>query len=113
FADEKVLETIAHLVPGITYWIVPVFLMPLSLFVCFIQTFVFVLLSQLYISEVSHPPHEEHGHPETENVEHAAAVAAALGFIDANSSGAGNALAHVERKLTRDLREREFSQSIL
>jgi len=77
FADEKVLETIAHLVPGITYWIVPVFLMPLSLFVCFIQTFVFVLLSQLYISEVSHPPHEEHGHPETENVEHAAAVAAA------------------------------------
>src|ERR1041385_3286144 len=54
FSDEKVLDTIAHLVPGITYWIVPVFLMPLSLFVCFIQTFVFVLLSQLYISEVSH-----------------------------------------------------------
>ena len=76
FADEKVLETIAHLVPGITYWIVPVFLMPLSLFVCFIQTFVFVLLSQLYISEVSHPPHEEDGHAETESVEHAAAVAA-------------------------------------
>ncbi|HEU5238696.1 MAG TPA: F0F1 ATP synthase subunit A [Pyrinomonadaceae bacterium] len=76
FADEKVLETIAHLVPGITYWIVPVFLMPLSLFVCFIQTFVFVLLSQLYISEVSHPPHEEHDHAETESVEHAAAVAA-------------------------------------
>jgi F-type H+-transporting ATPase subunit a len=64
FADEQVMETISHLVPGITYWIVPVLIMPLSLFVCFIQTFVFVLLSQLYISEVSHPPHEEHGHEE-------------------------------------------------
>lgn len=76
FADEKVLDTISHLVPGVTYWGVPVFLMPLSLFVCFIQTFVFVLLSQLYISEVSHPPHEEHAHAEVEGVEHAAAVAA-------------------------------------
>src|SRR5438067_12856034 len=62
FADEKVLDTIAHLAPGITYWIVPVVLMPLSLFVAFIQTFVFVLLSQLYISEVSHPPHDSHAH---------------------------------------------------
>jgi len=62
FADEKVLDTVAHLVPGITYWGVPVLLMPLSLFVAFIQTFVFVLLSQLYISEVSHPPHDSH-HP--------------------------------------------------
>ena len=76
FADEKVLDTISHLVPGVTYWGVPVFLMPLSLFVCFIQTFVFVLLSQLYISEVSHPPHEEHAHEEAEGVGHAVAAAA-------------------------------------
>jgi F-type H+-transporting ATPase subunit a len=62
FSDEKVLDTISHLAPGITYWGVPVVLMPLSLFVAFIQTFVFVLLSQLYISEVSHPPHDSH-HP--------------------------------------------------
>ena len=48
------------MVPGVTYWIVPIFLMPLSLFVCFIQTFVFVLLSQLYLSEVSHAPHDFH-----------------------------------------------------
>jgi hypothetical protein len=34
--------------------------MPLSIFVSFIQTFVFILLSQLYLSEVSHGPHEEH-----------------------------------------------------
>jgi len=76
FADEQVMETISHLIPGITYWIVPVLIMPLSLFVCFIQTFVFVLLSQLYLSEVSHAPHDEHAHEEVEHVEHAAAVAA-------------------------------------
>jgi len=76
FADEQVMETISHLVPGITYWIVPVLIMPLSLFVCFIQTFVFVLLSQLYLSEVSHAPHEEHAHEEAEGVEHAVAAAA-------------------------------------
>src|SRR5437588_6156376 len=34
FADEKVLDTIAHLAPGITYWVVPCILMPLMLFVC-------------------------------------------------------------------------------
>jgi F-type H+-transporting ATPase subunit a len=67
FADEKVAETISHLAPGVTYWIVPVLLMPLSLFVAFIQTFVFVLLSQLYLSEVSHAPHDAHGeHAHTE-----------------------------------------------
>src|SRR5437588_2199672 len=72
FADEKVLDSIAHLAPGITYWVVPVALMPLSLFVALIQTFVFILLSQLYISEVSHPPHDgkaEHGHAEDESEE--------------------------------------------
>src|SRR2546428_800723 len=72
FADEKVLDTVAHLVPGITYWGAPVILMPLSLFVAFIQTFVFVLLSQLYISEVSHAPHDpraEHGLAEDESEE--------------------------------------------
>ena len=60
FADEQVLETVAHMAPPIT-WFAPIFLMPLSVFVAFIQTFVFILLSQLYISEVSHPPHEAHG----------------------------------------------------
>lgn len=60
FADEKVSSTVAGLYPSITHWIIPVFLMPLGVFVAFIQTFVFVLLSQLYLSEVSHDPHEEH-----------------------------------------------------
>ncbi|HKC63599.1 MAG TPA: F0F1 ATP synthase subunit A [Pyrinomonadaceae bacterium] len=62
FADEKVAENIANLAPGKTYWIVPVLIMPLGLFVAFIQTFIFIFLSMVYISEVSHPPHTEHGH---------------------------------------------------
>src|SRR5205807_10169794 len=74
FADEKVMDSIAHLAPGYTYWVVPVFLMPLSLFVAFIQTFVFVLLSQLYISEVSHPPHDSHAHVPDDGMEIVAPV---------------------------------------
>lgn len=66
FADEQVSSTVATLFPPITYWLVPVLLMPLGVFVSFIQTFVFILLSQLYLSEVSHAPHEEHG----EHIEH-------------------------------------------
>lgn len=58
FADEKVMETVAHLAPPFT-WVGPLVLMGLSVFVAFIQTFVFILLSQLYLSEVSHP-HEHH-----------------------------------------------------
>ena len=60
FADEKVSHTVAGLFPRYTHWLLPVALMPLGVFVAFIQTFVFILLSQLYLSEVSHAPHEEH-----------------------------------------------------
>jgi F-type H+-transporting ATPase subunit a len=59
FADEKVVHTVSQLAPPWT-WVAPLLLMPLSIFVAFIQTFVFILLSQLYLSEVSHAPHEEH-----------------------------------------------------
>jgi len=60
FADEKVSHTVSNLYPRVTHWLVPVFLMPLGVFVSFIQTFVFILLSQLYLSEVSHGAHDEH-----------------------------------------------------
>lgn len=60
FGDEQILGTISNLAPW-TKWGLPVLIMPLSLFVAFMQTFIFVLLSILYISEVSHH-HEEHGH---------------------------------------------------
>jgi len=67
FADEKVLETLAGLAPPAT-WFAPILLMPLSVFVALIQTFVFILLSQLYLSEVSHAPHE-HGHSHGEHAD--------------------------------------------
>jgi len=64
FADEKVMHTVTHLAPPWTAFAIPNIFLPilmsLSLFVCFVQTFVFVLLSQLYLSEVSHPPHDPH-----------------------------------------------------
>jgi F-type H+-transporting ATPase subunit a len=59
FADEKVVHTVSGLAVPYT-WVGPLLLMPLSIFVAFIQTFVFILLSQLYLSEVSHSSHEEH-----------------------------------------------------
>src|SRR5215216_188628 len=59
FADEKVMETLSQLAPPATFF-APILLMPLSVFVALIQTFVFILLSQLYISEVSHAPHDSH-----------------------------------------------------
>src|SRR5437763_6843083 len=74
FSDEKVLDTIAHLAPPYTKLFVPFALMPLSLFVAFILTFVFVLLSQLYISEVSHPPHDSHHAHEEDGMEIVAPV---------------------------------------
>src|SRR6266436_2910984 len=64
FADEKVFNTITQLKPPYSSFIIPnlfiVVLFLLSLFVSAVQTFVFILLSQLYLSEVSHAPHEEH-----------------------------------------------------
>src|SRR5215210_7814172 len=60
FGDEQILGTISNLAWW-TKWGLPVLIMPLSLFVAFMQTFIFVLLSILYISEVSH--HDDgHGH---------------------------------------------------
>src|SRR5258708_350770 len=59
FADEQVMETVTTLAPPWTLFTFPNLMLPLlmvlSLFVCFVQTFVFILLSQLYLSEVSHP----------------------------------------------------------
>ncbi|HEV7684017.1 MAG TPA: F0F1 ATP synthase subunit A [Pyrinomonadaceae bacterium] len=78
FADEKVVHTVSGLAVPYT-WVGPLLLMPLSIFVAFIQTFVFILLSQLYLSEVSHAPHEEHAHgADASDHDHAPAEQAAL-----------------------------------
>ncbi|MEZ5424914.1 MAG: F0F1 ATP synthase subunit A [Pyrinomonadaceae bacterium] len=60
FADEQISAQISSLYPPITQFLLPVALMPLAVFVAFVQTLVFTLLSMIYISEVTHPPHEEH-----------------------------------------------------
>jgi F-type H+-transporting ATPase subunit a len=61
FADEQISSQISGLAPPFTQFLLPVALLPLAVFVAFVQTLVFTLLSMIYISEVSHPPHD---HPE-------------------------------------------------
>lgn len=69
FADHQVFDTVANLAPPWTYFAFPILIMltALGVFVALIQTFVFILLSQLYISEVSHAPHEEHEEHEADH----------------------------------------------
>jgi F-type H+-transporting ATPase subunit a len=62
FADEQISSQVANLYAPYTQFLVPIALMPLAVFVAFVQTLVFTLLSMIYISEVSHAPHEHiHG----------------------------------------------------
>jgi len=71
FSDEQVMTQISNLYSPYTNFLLPVALMGLSVFVAFMQTFIFVLLSIIYISEVSHAPHaeEHHGGGEHPNLE--------------------------------------------
>src|SRR5918911_923187 len=63
FGDEQVGANIANLAPPYTLFIIPAVLMVLSVFAAVMQTFIFTLLSMIYIGEVSHAPHEDHaGH---------------------------------------------------
>jgi len=59
FGDHLVLSIFSDLVP----LFVPIVFMALGLFVCFIQAFVFCLLTMVYISlATAHHDHDEHGH---------------------------------------------------
>jgi F-type H+-transporting ATPase subunit a len=79
FADEQVAAIISGLFPPFTQFFVPIILLPLAVFIALVQTFVFTLLSMIYISGVSHAPHDhEHGH----------------GHADGHDVHAGNAYAH-------------------
>lgn len=63
YADELIAATISGIAPPYTQFLVPVVLLPLALFVAFIQAFVFTLLSMIYLGEVSHAPHDhDHAH---------------------------------------------------
>jgi F-type H+-transporting ATPase subunit a len=63
FLNMFVDHTIAGVFEGIQPWIVPILLpLPLAVFVAFLQTMVFVMLSMVYLAETV--PHEEHDHDE-------------------------------------------------
>ena len=51
-------EQVSGAVAGMVQWGLPVLLMPLGLLTAFLQTFIFVLLSMVYLGEVSH--HDDH-----------------------------------------------------
>ena len=72
FADEQISLIISGLFPPFTQFIVPVILLPLAVFVALVQTLVFTLLSMIYISEVSHAPHDHDPSHEHEHLGEAA-----------------------------------------
>lgn len=67
FADQMIGSQFLKLAP----WFVPIFTIVLGVFVAFVQTFIFIMLSMVYLSETV--PHEEH---DTEEHGHAQEVAA-------------------------------------
>ncbi|MFV0389001.1 MAG: F0F1 ATP synthase subunit A [Pyrinomonadaceae bacterium] len=68
FADEQISMQISGLAPPFTHFLLPVALMPLAVFVAFVQTLVFTLLSMIYIGEVTHS--EEHHDDSHRDVKH-------------------------------------------
>ena len=76
FSDEQVFGQITNLYPPITQFLVPLPLTLLGVFVAFVQTLVFTLLSMIYISEVSHAPHD-HQHGGVHSLETGEAIATA------------------------------------
>jgi F-type H+-transporting ATPase subunit a len=62
FSDEQIFTQITNLYPPFTQFGVPLLLTLLGIFVAIVQTIVFTFLSMIYISEVTHAPHDhEHG----------------------------------------------------
>ena len=72
FADEQIAMQISSLYAPFTQFLLPVALLPLAVFVAFVQTLVFTLLSMIYISEVTHG---DHGHDHEHADEHHGAEA--------------------------------------
>ncbi len=76
FADEQVAAIISNLFPPFTQFLLPIVLLPLAIFIALVQAFVFTLLSTIYISEVSHAPHDhQHGGVHSEATGEAIATA--------------------------------------
>jgi F-type H+-transporting ATPase subunit a len=62
FADHRIGSVFLELAP----WLVPIFTIVLGVFVSFVQTFIFIMLSMVYLSETV--PHEEHDAGESGHV---------------------------------------------
>ena len=75
FADEQVFFEITNLAPPFTHFIVPLAITTLGTFVAFVQSFVFTLLSMIYIGEVVHHEHDDGHHSEESHGEAAVAHA--------------------------------------
>jgi len=67
FADEKIGEAFSNIFP----LLLPVPTLILAVFVAIVQTFIFIVLSMVYLSETV--PHEEHEHGEHGETAHAGA----------------------------------------
>lgn len=59
YADEQIYFQISNLYPPYTQILLPALLLVLAVFVAFVQTLVFTLLSSIYVSEVTHA-HDDH-----------------------------------------------------
>ncbi len=59
YADEQIYFQISNLYPPYTQILLPAAILILAVFVAFVQTLVFTLLSSIYVSEVTHA-HEDH-----------------------------------------------------
>jgi F-type H+-transporting ATPase subunit a len=70
FADHQIAGVFLNLAP----WFVPIFTIVLGVFVSFVQTFIFIMLSMVYLSETV--PHEEHDHEEAHGHAHEAVAEA-------------------------------------
>ncbi len=76
FADEQIAFQAAELFAPFSQFFVPILVMPLAVFVAFVQTLVFTLLSMIYIGEVSHfHGDEDHGEHEISTEKTASAAA--------------------------------------
>lgn len=76
YSDEQVFVQITNLAPPFTQVLVPLALTALGVFVSCVQTLVFTLLSTIYLSEVTHAPHDDHHEEEHHEEAHGVAVAA-------------------------------------
>ncbi len=76
FADEMIYLQFTSLYPPYTQILVPAGLLVLAVFVAFVQTLVFTLLTSIYISEVTHD-HDEHHDDEHAGEHHGGATPAA------------------------------------